>query len=493
MQDMLINFKNVTFIINKIEGDAANIFWDSVSGGIKDGISVTYNISYRTLYSGYFEAVMERWSKYLKDTLVNIATHDYFLYTWPVNIFKNIKAEALPLDKLIGKFGDLPAIIVSAGPSLNKNMHYLKEIRNKAVIVAVGSAIKILDSNGIIPHLRFAYDGSEAEGNIFNNIDTKSSALVFSDELYSEILPSYEGKKIRMVLNTDYLLQYIQKNILNSTFTINSGFSIANVALDAIAKLGFKKIIFIGQDLCYTEGSLHAKGSWNNKEIDFSKEGYIKTKNVFGDSVYTDKPFLGMKTMLENMMKFYWNIEYINATEGGLHIEGTKDETFEEVIKTDLLQTCDIDYILNDMFNGYKPLDYSDKVYRSINEMNLDIDKMLIINVERIKRLKKIRKYRQKQMGVNKLIVELEYVKTFEDSLELICFYKESVKFMLKSKFDTISANFYYKGDNKSEQLISRESIELGKSIELEKYLQLLKLLISEYKNSNEQNSACEV
>jgi len=481
IQDMLIKLKNVTFIINKTEVDAVNIFWDRVSGSIKDGVAVVYNISYRTLYSGYFETVMERWSKYLKDTLVNIATHDYFLYTWPINIFKNIKVEALPLDELIGEFEDLPAIIVSAGPSLNKNMHYLKEVRNKALIVAVGSAIKILDSNGIVPHLRFAFDGSEDEGNIFKNIDTESSALVFSDELYHEILPTYKGKKIRMVLNTDYLLQYIQKSIYNSVFTIKSGFSIANVALDAIIKLGFKKIVFIGQDLCYTEGSIHAKGSWNNEEIDFSKESYIKTENIFGDSVYTDKQFLGMKTALESLMKFHGNIEYINATEGGLHIEGTKVKTFEQVMKKDLLKVCDIECIINNIFNKQNFFEYSDEIYKAMMKISLDIDEILIINDNRIKRLKKIHRYRLKEMGVNKLIGEFEYIKTFEDSLIMISLYAESVRHMLSSKFDAISANFYYNGCDKNEQLSSMESIEHGKSVELEKYLKLLKSLIEKF------------
>ena len=478
IQDMLVKLKNVTFIVNKTEVDAVNIFWDRVSGSIKDGVAIVYNISYRTLYSGYFEALIERWSKYLKDTLVNIATNDYFLYTWPVNIFKNIKSEALPIHELIGKFDDLPVIIVSAGPSLNKNMHYLKDIRNKAVIIAVGSAIKVLDSNDIIPHFRFAFDGSKEENNIFKNIDTKSSPLVFSDELYNEILPAYKGKKIRMVLNTDYLLQYIQKNTQNSTFTISSGFSIANVALDAVIKLGFKKIIFMGQDLCYTEGSIHAKGSWNNKELDFSKENYIKTKNVFGDLVYTDKQFLGMKTMLENMIKAYPNIEFINATEGGLHIEGTTDRVFEDVTKKYFLKSCDIESIINTIYNKYNSLDYSDKMNKIISEINLDIENMLIINNERIKKLKKIHRYIQRKMGVNKLIGELKYVKKFEDLLENIYFYKEGVKPMLSSKFDSISANYYYNGCDKNEQLHSMESIELGKSVELEKYLKLIKSLI---------------
>lgn len=76
--DIVNKLKNVTFIINKNEIEATNIAWDRLSGGINSGISMVYNISYRTLYNGYYERMMEKWSEYLRNTTVNIATSDYF-------------------------------------------------------------------------------------------------------------------------------------------------------------------------------------------------------------------------------------------------------------------------------------------------------------------------------------------------------------------------------------------------------------------------------
>lgn len=485
LQEMLLKLKSVTFIINKTDMEATDIIWNCLSAGIKDGISIVYNISYRTLYCGYFEAVMEKWSKYLNNTTVNIATNDLFLYTWPLNIFKNIKEKALPIEELVNKFKDLPAILVSAGPSLNKNMHFLKEISNKALIVAVGSAIKILDSNGITPHFRFAFDGNYTEENIFKNIDTECSALIFGDELYPKILPAYKGKKIRMVLDTTYLLRYIQEDVYKSSFTIASGFSVANVALDTLIKFGCKKIIFMGQDLCFTEEGLYAKGSWTSEKIDISRSAFIKTKDVFNEEVYTDKGFIGIRSLFENMIKINSEIEYINATEGGLLIEGTKDRTFKDVMREDLLKEYDVEKIIDDIYEKYDFSENSDKIYNAIINIDLEINKILIENDKRIKALKKINKYKEREMGVNKLIYELDYVKTLEDNLDENSFYKYSVKNTLTSKFNTINANFYYKGSNKMEELNSKLNIEFGKSLELQEYLKFLKTLIEEFKNSN--------
>lgn len=479
--DIVNKLKNVTFIINKNENDATNIAWDRLSGGIKSGIEIVYNISYRTLYSGYFEAMMGRLRKYLMDTTTNIATFDYFLHLWPINILKNLREEAIPLDSFIDKFNDIPAIVVSAGPSLNKNMHLLKEVKDKAVIVAVGSAIKILHGNNIVPHFRFAFDGGEEEKNIFNDINTENSTLVFGDELYNEILPEYKGKKIRMVLSTNHLVQYINRRLNRSNFTVKSGFSIANVALDALIKLGIKKIIFMGQDLCYTEGNLYARGSWMEETPDFSKEGYIKTKDIFGQDVYTIKGFLGMKNMLEQSIKLNANVEYINATEGGLPIEGTKIKYFNQVIEEDFKNKFNINDIINNLYDNYNFINDKAELYKCILEIDQQLNKLININGSRLKLLKKIHKFKNRGFAVDKLLSELNYVKKYESELEVELLYKEAIIHMISSKFDSISANFYYTGNYKEELFKSTWNSEIGKALELQKYLNLLKSLITEF------------
>lgn len=479
--DMVNKLKNVTFIINKNEIEATNIAWDRLSGGIKSGISMVYNISYRTLYNGYYEIIMERWSEYLRNTTVNMATSDYFLHLWPTNIFNNLREEAIPLYSFIDKFNDIPAILVSAGPSLNKNMHLLKEVKDKAIIVAVGSAIKILDSNNIVPHFRFAYDGDEEEKNIFNGINTENSILVFDDQIYKEILPEYKGKKVRMVVNTNNLVQYINRKINRSDFTVKSGFSIANVALNALIDIGIKKIIFMGQDLCYTEGNLYARGSWREETPDFTKEGYIKSKDIFGGDVYTIKSFLGMKNMLEQSIKLNANVEYINATEGGLPIEGTKVKTFNQVIEEDFKNKFNIEDIINNLYDNYNFINDKAELYNCILEIDQQLNKLIKINESRLKLLKKINKYKKRGFSVNKLISELNHVKKYETELEEELLYKEAISPMITQKFDSIHANFYYVGNDKEELFKSTRNIEFGKTLELEKYLNLLKSLIREF------------
>lgn len=48
----------------------------------------------------------------------------------------------------------------------------------------------------------------------------------------------------------------------------------------------------------------YAKGSWNNDDINLNKKGYIKTFDIFGNEVYTTRPYLGMKNLLRGSISF---------------------------------------------------------------------------------------------------------------------------------------------------------------------------------------------
>lgn len=468
----------IIFIIGKNEEEAFNILVSSVSYKFVQSVELVYNLSYRSLYSGYYEKFSELLIKYARNTLVDIATRELFLYTWPENIINNIRHDALLIEKFLNKFIDIPVIIVSAGPSLNYTMEYLKKLKNKALIVAVGSAIKILDSNGIIPHFRMAFDGLENERKIFNDIDTESSILIFSDLINYKILNEYKGQKVRMVVDTDLMSQYFYKKLNGTVFLTRSGFSIANVALDAFIKLGAKKIIFIGQDLCYTEGKLYAKGSWHNENsVNFENTTYIEVNNVLGEKVNTTKQFLGMKDLLEEIIKLNPEVSYINCTEKGLNIKGAENRKFIDVVEEELKREFNIENIINETFNenfNAKGV----KLNNLVKEINEQLNKLNKLNDDRIIRLKKIEKYLKKNLGINRLKNEIKYVKTIEKQLGEIEFYREAIKPMIFYKYKAIYMANHYNGDD--ERILVEKNLNAlkGRSMELKMYLQFLLQLL---------------
>src|SRR5205823_4255217 len=76
------------------------------------------------------------------------------------NITRNIGwyVASPSLARLKDRFKRSPAIIVSAGPSLRKNKHLLKDAAGKAVIVAVQTTLQPLLEMGIRPHFVTSLD-----------------------------------------------------------------------------------------------------------------------------------------------------------------------------------------------------------------------------------------------------------------------------------------------------------------------------------------------
>lgn len=486
IEDAVKKVNNITFIINKTKEEACEILWEYMKDNLTEKVGFVYNLSYRSLFTEYYEYINSTISSNVKNYMMNIATEDLYIYKWTENIIKNSKQLADDVQNFSGEFDDMPVILVSAGPSLNYSLEYLNQVKDKAVILALGSAIKILDSNNIVPHFRIAFDGSEAERSVFNGIDTESCSLIFSDMLNYNILKEYKGKKYRMVLDTDHISRYIQSKISSNKHFYECGFSVVNVALDVVIKLGFKKIIFIGQDLCYTEGNVHAKGTWrkDDNEVKFDSERFIKTTNILGETVYTDKPFLGMKHYMEDKIEKNLGITYINATQKGLNIKGTINKTFIQVMQEDLTDLFNVEYIVSEV-NSKNFMEYSsnlDKLEKLDSVLIEELKHLVSLNDDRLKRLKKLNKYCEKGLGINKLQVELKYIQQIENDLENIEFYRKAVKPMIFNKFKAIYMNYAYNG--KDEKILIERNVKalLGQTVELNNYLKFILSLIEQKK-----------
>lgn len=77
------------------------------------------------------------------------------------NLYKNIAHIAANpgINGLKNQF-QIPAIIVSAGPSLDKNVHLLNGLKDKALIIACGSTMSALNHHGVVPHILLATDAA---------------------------------------------------------------------------------------------------------------------------------------------------------------------------------------------------------------------------------------------------------------------------------------------------------------------------------------------
>lgn len=338
------DFHKVSFIVNQSEDDTNLLISDLISHEQYARMEAVASISYRTLYSEYYQIVYRKMIDQIRNLVVNIVTRHNHTQRWLINSWRNRRKQGTPFECFVEQTPKWPAIIVSAGPSLNKNIHLLKEAKKRAVIIAVGSAISTLEANGITPHFRMAIDLNEDNLALFANVDMAACPLIYSESFYHETLAAYQGPTIEVVLNSSWLTQYFRKKQKEKILIIQSGFSVANVAFDLACQWGCPKIILMGQDLCYTDDKLHAEGTWDdeNPYRKVNRQTMLKVQDIYGNDVYTDKPFLGMKNLFEGLVKQYADPQFWNATEGGLPITGIPNKPLQQILDDELTEVIDV-------------------------------------------------------------------------------------------------------------------------------------------------------
>lgn len=82
---------------------------------------------------------------------------------------------------------DVPAIIVAAGPSLQKNVDLLKKAKGKAITIVVDSAINTVMAHGVMPDFVITVDTNKE----LKNFTAEGLADVFFLQMLLQIQPCW--------------------------------------------------------------------------------------------------------------------------------------------------------------------------------------------------------------------------------------------------------------------------------------------------------------
>lgn len=255
------------------------------------------------------------------------------------NNLKNIEYLLLSKnpDELYKKFENMPAVIVAAGPSLEKNIHLLKNLKGKAIILAVDTILSKLLAMGIVPDFVATIERIEQSYDYFyKDLDIPQEVTLVAPPLLDpRILEEFKGNMVlpfRLEVS-EYRWLY---NMLQPKGNVGvlMGLSCAHLAFGMAFHLGASPIILIGQDLSYGKDEIsHVSGTIYEKvEADaVFKEREELVEGYYGDYVRTSEIWLAFKQWYENEISKN-DIYVINATEGGVKIKGTFQMTFEQAI-----------------------------------------------------------------------------------------------------------------------------------------------------------------
>lgn len=226
---------------------------------------------------------------------------------------------------------DRPALIVAAGPSLNKQLPILAQNQDLFTIIAVDMVWPILKTHGIVPDAILALDPESVPSWPRNEID-EGTAFCVDIGCGSKLLWSNDQNHLLTCANL--AVYQILKELGVKVSLLSTGGSVATSAFALAERLEANPIVFIGQDLALTGGKDHADGYINpydagvlsgRLEAGFDVEGY------YGDRLRTERQLLTYKTWFENRIKALPEKLIINATEGGARIQGAIQLPFATV------------------------------------------------------------------------------------------------------------------------------------------------------------------
>lgn len=226
-------------------------------------------------------------------------------------------------------------ILVSAGPSLTKQLSLLKEIADskKFVLACVGTALKLLLQNKIIPQLVMISDANDAIMNQVVLKDVIDFPLFYLCTANHNAVKKYPGPKY-IVWQKGYMLAEEYANKRNEPL-IDTGGSVATTLLDLLVTCGAKSIALVGQDLAFTDNQTHASNINANKKVTIT-DTLIEVDDFYKRSkVYTPLNLFSYKVWMENYaLTHHGQIPLWNCTEGGAFINNWKNESLNLYLET---------------------------------------------------------------------------------------------------------------------------------------------------------------
>lgn len=239
---------------------------------------------------------------------------------------------------------DVPAIIVAAGPSLDKNIDLLHKAKGKAYIIACDKVIPQLLKRDIIPDFLITIDAKKWPA-YFNNPLCHEIPLFSLFGANRAIIKKHTGRKI-FFDSSEYPKAFFMM-MQKSTTSFNSGGSVATAAFTVCAALDIKTVIMIGQDLAYgQDGKTHMGGMRSGEHDNGGEANLREVEGIDGNKVMTRADWYMYLDWFDNAIRQTPEMHVVDATEGGAKINGTEIISFQEAIDKYCTKEVDISKLL---------------------------------------------------------------------------------------------------------------------------------------------------
>lgn len=175
-----------------------------------------------------------------------------------------VNAPALARESDVARLGNLfagrPAVIAAAGPSLDRNLHDVACVLDRAVIIACDTAAWPMHSGGATPHVIVGVDASEANARHLSSYPAGKSVLVAEASLHPTALAPFAGRTFFFRVSDHEPWPWFASLGLDRGQLAAWG-SVATTALALALDIGCNPIVFIGADFAFTDDRPYCRGT----------------------------------------------------------------------------------------------------------------------------------------------------------------------------------------------------------------------------------------
>lgn len=272
----------------------------------------------------------------LLQSLKNLQYHQKTVIQQVDSLYENFQKNILLNDSSICELKNLyknrPAILVSAGPSLSKQLALLKKAKRNSdlIIGAVGTAIKPLLKEDIIPDFFMISDPKSATLSQITNISLPQTKLFYLSTAYHDTILLHKGE--RHIIFQKGFPEAEHQAMIKREPTVQTGGSVATSLLDTMICLGIQSVALIGQDLAYTNGLSHTKGAHLQKQMPVTSNQQMVLNYNRDGWVHSSKNLSLYKAWFERYAEEHPHLQLFNCTEGGAYIKLWENIPFEKYI-----------------------------------------------------------------------------------------------------------------------------------------------------------------
>lgn len=239
----------------------------------------------------------------------------------------------------------VPAFIIYSGPSLDKNVELLARCQDQGVTFCHTTTAKVCEELGIEVDVGVCLESRK----LFHTFGKLDPMVYVCDMTATAESWDVHSRFQARMYQPD--LAYLQYGLADGTIPLGSGGFVGSTMVSLAYLWGADPIILLGFDLALTEGKMCSEHIEKGDFCDFSKsdmyvvfsgnhpqKGVSFTTNCkrWGDpdkTLKTTYERLGYIKYMEKFAKLAQDVELINASEGGAHLEGWREMPLKEALQ----------------------------------------------------------------------------------------------------------------------------------------------------------------